>query len=91
LPPFRRTAGFSATATISRSEFGIDAWPSVIGDQVELRIEAEAMRGPRDGGAPDAPATQPAEDMPEEAPAEATPPAAEPVDTEPSPPTSTTP
>jgi polyisoprenoid-binding protein YceI len=91
LPPFRRTAGFSATATISRSEFGIDAWPSVIGDQVELRIEAEAVRGARDGGAPDAPAAQPAEDMPEEAPAEATPPAAEPIDTEPSPPTSTTP
>lgn len=91
LPPFRRTAGFSATATISRSEFGIDAWPSVIGDQVELRIEAEAVRGARDGGAPDAPAAQPAEDMPDEAPAEATPPAAEPVDTEPSPPTSTTP
>jgi len=44
LPPFRRTAGFSAAATISRAEFGIDAWKSVIGDQVELRIEAEALR-----------------------------------------------
>ena len=44
LPPFRRTAGFSATATISRKAFGIDAWPSVIGDRVELRIEAEATR-----------------------------------------------
>ena len=44
LPPFRRTAGFSATATLSRREFGIDAWPSVIGDRVELRIEAEAVR-----------------------------------------------
>lgn len=43
LPPFRRTAGFSATATISRAEFGIDAWKSVIGDSVELRIEAEAV------------------------------------------------
>ena len=43
MPPFRRTAGFSATATIRRSEFGIDAWKSVIGDVVELRIEAEAM------------------------------------------------
>lgn len=47
LPPFRRTAGFSATATLSRSEFGIDAWPSVIGDRVELRIEAEAVRASR--------------------------------------------
>ena len=44
LPPFRRTAGFSATATLSRADFGIDAWKSVIGDRVELRIEAEAVR-----------------------------------------------
>ena len=47
LPPFRRTAGFSATATLSRKAFGIDAWPSVIGDSVELRIEAEATRAGR--------------------------------------------
>lgn len=45
MPPFRRTAGFSATATISRKAFGINAWPSVIGDDVEFRIEAEAVRG----------------------------------------------
>lgn len=44
LPPFRRTAGFSATATLSRADFGIDAWQSMIGDRVELRIEAEAVR-----------------------------------------------
>ena len=44
LPPFRRTAGFSATATLSRAAFGIKAWPSVIGDEVQLRIEAEAVR-----------------------------------------------
>ena len=44
LPPFRRTVGFSATAMLSRKVFGIDAWPSVIGDAVELRIEAEATR-----------------------------------------------
>ena len=44
LPPFRRTVGFSATATLSRADFGIDAWPSMIGDAVELRIEAEATR-----------------------------------------------
>lgn len=47
LPPFRRTAGFSATASLSRAEFGIDAWPSAIGDRVELRIEAEAVRAGR--------------------------------------------
>lgn len=44
LPPFRRTIGFSATAMLSRKDFGVDAWPSVIGDAVELRIEAEATR-----------------------------------------------
>lgn len=49
LPPFRRTVGFSATATLSRKAFGVDAWPSVIGDDVELRIEAEAVRARADG------------------------------------------
>ena len=44
LPPFRQTVGFSATAAISRADFGITAWKSVIGDRVELRIEAEAAR-----------------------------------------------
>lgn len=44
LPPFRRTAGFSATATLSRRDFGIDAWPTVIGDRVDFTIEAEAVR-----------------------------------------------
>lgn len=45
LPPFRHVAGFSATATIDRRDFGIDAWSNrVIGDRVELRIEAEATR-----------------------------------------------
>lgn len=44
MPPFRRTAGFSATATLSRADFGMDAWTSVIGDTVTLRIEAEAIR-----------------------------------------------
>jgi len=50
LPPFRRTAGFSATTILSRKAFGIDAWPSVIGDRVELRIEAEATRAGRADG-----------------------------------------
>jgi polyisoprenoid-binding protein YceI len=45
LPPFRRAVGFSARTMLSRKAFGIDAWPSVIGDEVELRIEAEATRG----------------------------------------------
>lgn len=42
MPPFRRTVGFTATTTLSRADFGITAWKSVIGDEVALRIEAEA-------------------------------------------------
>jgi len=56
LPPFRHTAGFSATARLSRAEFGIDAWKSVIGDEVELRIEAEAVRNRHLDAEPGAPA-----------------------------------
>ncbi len=44
LPPFRTTVGFSATATLKRSDFGITAWKSLVGDEVQLRIEAEAQR-----------------------------------------------
>ncbi len=40
----RRTAGFSATGTLSRKAFGIDAWPSLVGDDVRLVIEVEATR-----------------------------------------------
>lgn len=58
LPPFRRTAGFSATTVLSRADFGIDAWKPVIGDRVELRIEAEAVRdGSAEAPAPDIPPT----------------------------------
>ncbi|UYC13413.1 YceI family protein [Xanthomonas sp. CFBP 8445] len=75
LPPFRRTAGFSATATLQRADFGIRSWPSVIGGTVELRIEAEATR---EGGAkaePDpAPSSTPA--APTDTPAPAAPAAA---------------
>lgn len=75
LPPFRRTAGFSATGTLSRADFGIAAWKNVIGDSVELRIEAEALHGR----------------PPTEAPAgEEPPPSAElPIEPEPAPPAST--
>lgn len=44
LPPFRRTAGFSATTTLSRADFGSTAWSSMIGDAVDVRIELEATR-----------------------------------------------
>jgi polyisoprenoid-binding protein YceI len=70
LPPFRRTAGFSATTLLSRKDFGITAWPGVIGDQVELRIEAEAIHDGRvsaDNAAqlpPAGPVAPPPPDMP---------------------------
>ena len=48
----RRTAGFSATATLRRSDFGMDAWRRVVGDEVELMIEAEAIRGRADTPTP---------------------------------------
>lgn len=55
MPPFRRTVGFSAATMLSRKEFGIDAWPSVIGDAVHLQIEAEATRARGQGEAEDTP------------------------------------
>jgi polyisoprenoid-binding protein YceI len=63
LPPFRRTIGFSATTTLSRADFGSTAWGSVIGDEIELRIELEAVRARDDATAPDAPTT-PQQDTP---------------------------
>jgi polyisoprenoid-binding protein YceI len=54
MPPFRRTVGFSATTTLSRRDFGITAWSSMIDDTVELRIEAEATRARGEGDAPPA-------------------------------------
>src|SRR3546814_20571469 len=65
---FRSTVGFSATTTISREAFGIDAWPTVIVDEVALRIEAEAQRvrgGDVEGADSDAPV--PGEQVPEDA------------------------
>ncbi len=44
LPPFRHTVGFSATATLSRADFGSTAWGSMIGDAVEVRLEVEAVQ-----------------------------------------------
>lgn len=39
----KATAGFSATTTIQRSDFGIDALVGEVGDRVELRIEVEGQ------------------------------------------------
>ena len=47
----KRTAGFSATGTLRRSDFGMDAWKSVVGDEVTLMIEVEAQRGGDDAAA----------------------------------------
>jgi len=48
----RRTAGFSATATLSRSDFGMTAWRRLVGDEVQLMIEVEATRGRDDTPSP---------------------------------------
>jgi len=55
----RRTVGFSATATLDRRDFGIDAWPNVIGHAVAIEIQLEAVRsraarGPEPEGNDDA-------------------------------------
>ena len=50
LPPFRYTAGFSATGTLSRKDFGMEHWAKVVGDEVRLILEVEATR---DKGATD--------------------------------------
>lgn len=78
LPPFHRTAGFSASARLSRAEFGIDAWKSVIGDEVELRIEAEAVRDKYVGAVPGA--AESADDASDTPPAAAPPSTPQPAD-----------
>lgn len=39
----KATAGFSATATLSRAAFGLDALPGTLADAVELQIEVEGQ------------------------------------------------
>lgn len=48
----RRTLGFSATTTLRRSLFGMSAHPAAVGDEVEIRIELEAVRTRRQGREP---------------------------------------
>jgi polyisoprenoid-binding protein YceI len=48
---FRRTVGFSATATLSRKDFGMDNWQKLVGDEVQLVLEVEAERD-RQAGEP---------------------------------------
>lgn len=58
---FKRTAGFSATATLSRKEFAMGAWSSFIGDDVHLIIELEALHGKPPTDAASEPDATPAE------------------------------
>lgn len=44
LPPFRRTAGFSATTRLDRTTFGMTAWSSLIGIEVTVQLEVEAWQ-----------------------------------------------
>ena len=62
LPPFRRTIGFSATAMLKRSEYGMTNWESLVGDDIELRIEADLFRsdGEPQSGKPAEPTEPPA-------------------------------
>lgn len=41
----KKTAGFTATATLKRSEFGINKYLPGLGDEVKINIEAEANMG----------------------------------------------
>jgi len=40
----KAACGFNAIATIKRSNFGIDAYIPAVGDEVDIRIEAEAFK-----------------------------------------------
>lgn len=68
LPPFRRTVGFSASATLNRSDYGMRSWRSLVGDAVELRIEAELTRHAGDDN-DTAPSGEPTSPAPAELPA----------------------
>ena len=42
--PFVTRVGFSANATIKRSDFGLTRFPGLVGDEVQLLIEIEFTR-----------------------------------------------
>ncbi|MEO7326772.1 MAG: YceI family protein [Dokdonella sp.] len=41
---FKQKAGFSASATLHRSDFGMTRFKDVVGDDIELRFEIEGIR-----------------------------------------------
>ncbi|ULU25523.1 YceI family protein [Dyella terrae] len=47
------SVGFSAATTIKRSQFGIDGYSDLVGDDIKVQIQLEAAVGP-DPGAPQA-------------------------------------
>lgn len=57
----KRSIGFSATGTLHRSDFGMTAWQSLIGDEVTLLIEVEAVRQSRPADEAPAPTDTPEE------------------------------
>jgi len=40
----RERVGFSARATLQRADFGMDRYPTMIGDDVQIEVEIEAER-----------------------------------------------
>ena len=42
--PFVTRVGFSANTTIKRSDFGLTQFPGLVGDEVQLLVEAEFTR-----------------------------------------------
>lgn len=74
---FRRTVGFSATTTLRRADFGITAWPNVIGAEVEVLIELEATAARRgERGEPATPEADASDDATPASDADAPPPPA---------------
>ena len=43
--------GFSASGSLKRSDFGLNRFVPMVGDQVEIRIEAEFLHGSNEGSA----------------------------------------
>lgn len=41
-----KSVGFSATTTIKRSQFGLDAYSDLVGDDLAVQIQVEAAQGP---------------------------------------------
>lgn len=58
---FKRTLGASARLELDRADFGLGAYPGVVGATVEVLIELEAIRQPRRGDPADEPDSEKAQ------------------------------